>query len=229
MNDPWRAQSYSDESAYVYKEATPILKLLNAKPGERILDLGCGTGELAKALADAGCKVTGVDASPSMAKLARAKNVDVRLINAHEMSFKNEFDGVFSNYALHWMKTDPQRVLQNVKRSLHDGGRFVGEFSSATCSRTILPAVKTVLERRGLSFEKRNPWFYPTLEQYKRMLDFEGFQVDYISLRVRDIPLPNGPIWWLELFGQDFFRGIENSDKQQVGYRYNRQLCDKVL
>eukprot|EP00210_Caulerpa_lentillifera_P006355 g6070.t1 len=214
--DLWQADTYSNEAAFVYQEATPVVELLNAQHGERILDLGCGTGELAKILSDAGCRVTGVDASPSMAKLARAKNIDVRLMDAHKMNFRSEFDGVFSNYALHWMKKDPQKVIQNVKRSLKDDGKFVGELPASNCITTIFPAVKAVFQRRGLSFEERKPWFLPTVEQYKKMLESEGFNVDYISLRYRDVPIPKAPISWLKLFGQDLFRGIEENEKQQM-------------
>eukprot|EP00210_Caulerpa_lentillifera_P006356 g6071.t1 len=216
MSDLWQAEAYSKEIAYVYEQATPVLELLNAKPGDRILDLGCGTGELARLLSEAGCTVIGVDSSPSMAKLARAKNIDVRVLNAHEMNFRNEFDGVFSNYALHWMKKDPRRVIQNVKSSLRPGGKFVGEIAAMNCVSAVFEPVRTVFERRGLSFEKRNPWFLPTMKQYKRVLESEGFHVDHISLRVRDIPLPNGPISWLKLLGHDFFRGIDDETKQQL-------------
>lgn len=141
------------------------------------------------------------------------------------MKFKNEFDAVFSNYALHWMKEDPQRVLRNVRTSLKAGGRFVGEIPTSNSASAIFPAVEAVFKRRGLSFAKRSPWFLPTMNQYKEMLKNEGFDVDFILTRLRDIPLSRGPIWWLELFGQDLFHGIGEDEKQQVSFFHLCLIC----
>ena len=81
--------------------------------GERILDLGCGTGELTLALQQRGCEVVGVDLSPEMVAAAREKGVDARVMDGHAMTFEDEFDAVFSNEALHWMYKDPGRVVES--------------------------------------------------------------------------------------------------------------------
>ena len=83
------------------------------RAGERILDLGCGTGELTLVLQQRGCEVVGVDISPDMVKKAREKGVDVRVMDGYAMTFEDEFDAVFSNEALHWMSDDPGRVVES--------------------------------------------------------------------------------------------------------------------
>ena len=83
------------------------------RAGERILDLGCGTGELTLALQQRGCEAVGVDLSPEMVAAAKEKGVDARVMDGHSMAFEDEFDAVFSNAALHWMSEDPGRVVQS--------------------------------------------------------------------------------------------------------------------
>ena len=132
MNQPqsqtWDPESYARHARFVSDLAGPVLALLDAQPGERILDLGCGDGALTKKLAELGCDVIGVDAGPDMIRAARELGLDARVVDGHELSFEREFDAVFSNAALHWMKRDPDAVVAGVARALKPGGRFVGEF-----------------------------------------------------------------------------------------------------
>lgn len=79
-----------------------------------MLDLGCGSGELTVEIRDSGCEIVGIDSSEAMIEKAREKGLDARLIDGHEMQFREEFDAVFSNAALHWMRADPRRVVQSI-------------------------------------------------------------------------------------------------------------------
>ena len=110
----------------------PVVELLNAKPGERILDLGCGDGVLTKKLQDRGCEVVGIDSSPELIQAALGLELNVSVQNAYEIDFHEEFDAVFSNAVLHWMK-DADRVISNVFRALRAGGRFVAECGGHKC------------------------------------------------------------------------------------------------
>jgi trans-aconitate methyltransferase len=89
--------------------------LLEAKPGERILDLGCGTGHLTEKITAAGAKVAGVDRSPYIVRQAREKYPPLRfeVKDARETSFAEPFDAVFSNATLHWIK-EPERVIAGI-------------------------------------------------------------------------------------------------------------------
>jgi ubiquinone/menaquinone biosynthesis C-methylase UbiE len=95
--------------------------------GTRVLDVGCGTGSLAVTLAEQyACKVWGVDASPEMLDVARAKvpaGVGLKLGRAEELPFKDGwFERVVATLAVHlW---DRPRAFSEVHRVLAAGGRF---------------------------------------------------------------------------------------------------------
>jgi 2-polyprenyl-3-methyl-5-hydroxy-6-metoxy-1,4-benzoquinol methylase len=98
--------------------------LLAPKPGERILDLGCGDGVLTKKLADLGCEVVAVDSSVPQIEAARKLGLNASAISGEDLPYKEEFDAVFSNAVLHWIKR-AEVMLAGVYRSLKPGGRFV--------------------------------------------------------------------------------------------------------
>jgi trans-aconitate methyltransferase len=126
-NQTWDPQQYSEHARFVSDLGMPVVELLAPRPEERILDLGCGGGALTKKLADFGCKIVGVDASLEMIAAAKALGLDARVMDGQELQFENEFDAVFTNAALHWMK-QPGRVIAGVWRALKpvdngDGGQ----------------------------------------------------------------------------------------------------------
>ena len=100
----WCADGYAKHARYVSDLAMPVVELLDAKPGERILDLGCGDGVLTKKLQDDGCEVVGIDSSPDLIRAASRLGLNVSVQNAYEIDFQEEFDAVFSNAVLHWIK-----------------------------------------------------------------------------------------------------------------------------
>src|SRR5580692_6557745 len=127
MAQTWNAECYEKNARFVTDLGMPAVELLAPQPGERILDLGCGDGVLTKKLADMGCIMVGVDASPQFVAAARKSGVDARLMEGQNLTFDSEFDAVISNAALHWMKP-PEKVIAGVRKALKPGGRFVGEF-----------------------------------------------------------------------------------------------------
>src|SRR5690606_30873191 len=102
----------------------PVVEHLDPQPGERILDLGCGDGVLTKKLEDMGCELVGIDSSPELVQAARALGPDVIVQDATEMQFREEFDAVFSNAVLHWIK-NADLVIRKAFEALRRGGRFV--------------------------------------------------------------------------------------------------------
>ena len=126
------------------------MDLLQPQPGERILDLGCGDGILTEKLLGLGATVIGIDNSPDMIAAARRRGVDARMMDARSLMFKNEFDAVFSNAALHWVRDDPDAPIVGSFRALVPGGRFVGELGGHGCVGAITVALIAALERRGI-------------------------------------------------------------------------------
>ena len=123
----WDRLAYAQNARFVADLGAPVLDLLAPRPGERILDLGCGDGALTHRIATAGAHVVGCDASPALLAAAAARGLPVHLADGRALPFSNEFDAVFSNAALHWMR-HPEAVVAGVRRALRPGGRFVGEF-----------------------------------------------------------------------------------------------------
>jgi SAM-dependent methyltransferase len=193
----WDPKQYQARAGYVAELGKPVLELLAPRSGNRVLDLGCGDGVLSLEIARRGCDVVGIDASREMVDAARGAGVDAQVGNGAALSFEAEFDAVFSNAALHWMKP-PEAVIAGVWRALKPGGRFVGEFGGSGNVATIISAIEAALSRRGIQVP--NPWFFPTPQEYKRLLAKAGFKVHSIELFRRPTRLPGGVRVWLRPF-----------------------------
>jgi trans-aconitate methyltransferase len=193
----WSADGYQRNAAFVPAYGLPLVERLAPRPGERILDLGCGDGILTAAIAAAGAGVVGLDSSQEMIDAARARGIDAHVANGEELGFDAEFDAVFSNAALHWMRR-ADAVLSGIHRALKPGGRFVAELGGHGCVAAIVVAVSAVLARHGAPFA--HPWFFPTVAEYGALLEQRGFAVTHLELYPRPTPLPTGMRGWLETF-----------------------------
>lgn len=209
----WHPERYARNARFVSDLGMPVVELLAPKPGERILDLGCGDGELSAKIASFGASVVGADSSPELVAKARARGIDARLVDGHELAFGPEFDAVFSNAALHWM-LEPDAVLDGVQRALRPGGRFVGEFGGGGNVATIVNALIAALDRRGLDGRGAVPWYFPSEGEYGDRLAAKGFAVAHIALIPRLTPLPGDIGGWLETFAESFLSMVPESQRQ---------------
>ncbi|MEX1109291.1 MAG: class I SAM-dependent methyltransferase, partial [Dongiaceae bacterium] len=189
-----------------------VLDWLDPKPGERILDLGCGDGELTEKLAARGAIVVGVDASAEQIAAAQARGLDARIMDGARLVFDHEFDAVFSNAALHWMR-DPDAVIEGVARGLKPAGRFVGEFGGKDNVAAIVNALAAALARRGIHAGALNPWYFPDESEYRARLDRHGFVVERIERFARPTPLPGEIGAWLETFAESFLAAVPPADR----------------
>ena len=208
----WRADDYARHARFVADLGSPVLALLDPQPGERILDLGCGDGALTARLEGLGARVTGVDSSADMVAAARALGLDARVMDGARLDFAGEFDAAFSNAALHWM-TDPDAVIAGVYRALKPGGRFVGEFGGHGNVAAIRVALRAVLAQRGIDAGLHDPWYFPSVDDYREKLQRHGFSIDDIQLIPRPTPLPTDMQGWLETFTESFFRPLDATDR----------------
>jgi SAM-dependent methyltransferase len=129
------------------------------------------------------------------------------VLDGHALDYREEFDAVFSNAALHWM-TRPDAVLAGVFRALRPGGRFAGELGGHGCVSTICGALVEALDRRGIDGASRIPWYFPTVEDYGERLARHGFETQLITLFPRPTPLPGDITAWLETFAESFTRAL---------------------
>ena len=199
MTQSWNPTAYAEVGAFVPTLGAGVLEWLAPQPGERILDLGCGDGQLTSKIAASGAEVVGVDASAAMIASAQGKGIDARVCNAESLPFEAEFDAVFSNAALHWVR-DQDAMLAGVHRALKPGGRFVAEMGGHGNVAAILVALTAVLEKHGFAGREDGVNYYPTPESYAARLGRHGFQVEQIQLIPRPTPLPAGMAAWLTTF-----------------------------
>ena len=200
MTQTWDPQAYGKNGAFVHGLAGGVLEWLAAHPGERILDLGCGDGQLSLRLAATGAIVQGVDASAQMAAAARARGVAVDEANAEALPYGDaSFDAVFSNAALHWVR-DQDAMLREVKRVLRPGCRFVAEMGGHGNVAAIRVGLIAALERHGFGDLENEVNYYPTPEAYTRRLERAGFRMEKIALIPRPTPLEAGMKEWLWTF-----------------------------
>lgn len=209
----WDAGCYQRHAGFVPALAIDLVDLLEPRPGERILDLGCGDGTLTRALAERGASVLGIDASASMVAAAQRHGVDARLGHAEALDVGAGFDGVFTNAVLHWVR-DLDAAIDGVRRALRPGGRFVGEFGGHGNIAAIGAATVAVVERHG--YRAASPWYFPTADAYRRRLEHHGFAVATALLFPRMTPLPTGLEGWLETFGDVLLTAVPPEERTTV-------------
>jgi SAM-dependent methyltransferase len=211
----WSAEDYAANGRFVSDLAGEVFDMLAPRRGERILDLGCGHGVLTTKIAEAGADVLGVDLSEELLAAARDRGLDVRRVDGHALPFESEFDAVFSNAALHWMRK-PELVIAGVARALRPRGRFVGEMGGHGNVAAIATALRAVSERRGGDPKRVAPWFFPAVAEYRKLLLAGGFTVEMIALVPRATPLAIGMEGWLGTFGRSFFDQFAEPERGEV-------------
>jgi trans-aconitate methyltransferase len=214
----WDASLYDDKHSFVYKMAEGLLDLLAPKPNECILDIGCGTGHLTAKIATCGAEVTGVDRSPEMIRQAREAYPQIRfeVAEATDIPIETPFDALFSNATLHWIK-EPEGVVREITRLLKPQGRFVAEFGGHGNIAKLVAAAERAWLKLGLPQPMPNPWYYPRLPEYTRLLENHGLMVTYAILFDRPTPLEQGDSGlrnWLLMFGGTIFEQLSESKRE---------------
>ena len=211
----WSAADYAKNGRFVQEMAGAVFAMLVPKPGERVLDLGCGDGSLTEEIKAAGSNVLGVDLSDELLAVARMKGLTVRKMDGHALDFVSQFDAVFSNAALHWMRK-PKLVIAGVHRALRSRGRLVAELGGHGNVAAIATAMRAVSRARNGDPSLLAPWFFPTVDECSRHLTEAGFSVKEIALVPRPTPLKAGMDGWLRTFGRSFFDQFPEPERTDV-------------
>ena len=223
----WDTELYEARHNFVWRMGEGVVQLLEPRAGERILDLGCGPGQLTKKISESGAQVVGVDSSPSMIGQARQNFPELKFVlqDAAAMTFDNEFDAVFSNAALHWM-LDPAAVVKAVAKALKPGGRFVAEMGGKGNIKTIVSAIhRVVLKYHPLPPSRQ---YYPSVSEYSNILEAHGLEVRSAELFDRPTPLEGESAMenWLKQFKDYYFEGLPATAMAEVISDLRPQLHD---
>ncbi|MDL4817636.1 class I SAM-dependent methyltransferase [Actinomadura opuntiae] len=196
--------TYDSAFGYVSAHGAPLVDLLDPQPGERIIDLGCGTGAFSAEIAARGAEVLGIDGNPDMVAQASALNpgISFMLGDAHTFTISETCDAVASNAALHWMTRDPDAVIAQVHAALRPGGRFVGELGGEGNCAELVAAMQTAWRVFGLG-EPELPWYFPSPAEYATKLEEAGFTLRLLEHAERPSQMtegPNGAADWVRAY-----------------------------
>lgn len=209
----WDAGLYDQTAAFVWRHGSDLIDLLAPQPGERVLDLGCGTGHLTAALAARGARVVGLDNDPAMIEYARRAYPALPFVLGDAVSFRfaEPFDAVFSNAALHWV-TRAADAAACIAAALRPGGRFVAELGGKGNVDAIVTALTAALAETGYPFvPERFPWYFPSIGEYAALLEATGLEPVFAALFDRPTRLEGGESGlrdWLALFGRTFLESV---------------------
>lgn len=189
-SNEWDPDAY-DDHAFVHEYGGSLVDLLDPEPDERVLDVGCGTGELTAEIADRAGTTVGVDSSESMIAEARERHAapTFRCADARTVSADEPFDAVFSNAAFHWID-DQDALLTALREALAPGGRLVAEFGGKGNVGAVTGALQSALAARG--HDAAHPWYFPSVGEYAPLLAEHGFEVRLARLFDRPTELDGG-------------------------------------
>lgn len=230
--DQWNPGLYDQKHAFVSQYGNDVIDLLAPRRGEVMLDLGCGTGDLTRKIADFDVSVTGIDKSGNMIAEARKKYPAIHFAveDAMELNHDKAFNAVFSNAALHWMK-EPVPVLEGVFRSLKRGGRFVAEFGGKGNVQMITSEVIDQLKKHQVKYTAALfPWYFPSIGEYASLMEAAGFHVTYARHFDRPTPLEGeaGLRNWIEMFGNSIFEQVHDKTRESIIHAVQSRLKKKL-
>ena len=216
----WDSKLYDKQHHFVSDYGADVLQWLAPKAGERILDVGCGTGQLAAKIAESGAFIVGTDVSENMIDAAKISypNLTFEVIDATRLPFRNEFDGIFSNATFHWID-DQEALIKGLYASLAYGGRLVAEFGGKGNVESITHAVASAASNLGLHSKlTKDFWFFPSISSYTSLLEGQGFEVEQAWLFDRPTPLvgKKGMYDWLTQFAPHAFKSLTEEEIEEV-------------
>jgi trans-aconitate methyltransferase len=222
------------------------VKYLDPKPGDHILDLGCGDGTLTAQIADIispNGKIVGIDASSSMISAAQEKYPATKERNSSyavqdcswfspdaKIKYLNgSWDKVFSNAALHWILRKPETRKDTLKaayEALKPGGTFVFEMGGHGNVAEVYGALIAALIAQGVAPKdayEQSPWFFPSTDWMHTALSEIGFGVEKVEIEYRPTKLTpksadgkGGLEGWVRLMGAEFFEALDERKRDRA-------------
>ena len=190
MNDAWDPQQYERFREERQAPFYDLLKLVLPKKSMRIVDLGCGTGELTREMHRhfKAAETVGVDASDAM--LAKSTELDEKGLSfrkgrIEDVDATEQFDLVLSNAALHWVP-DHARILERLTRSVAENGQLAVQMPANVDHPSRVVADELAREepyRSALGGEGVRQYTLP-VERYATLLHELGYRKQHVKLQV---------------------------------------------
>ncbi len=176
------ANKYAAGSTHQKEWGKRIISELSLRGNESILDLGCGDGFLTKELAGLvpHGRVLGIDASENMIKKAqelKIANLCFALMDINDLDFQDEFDLIFSNATLHWIK-DHEKLLSNCYSALRCGGTIRFNFAGdGNCSNfnSVSQEIMALPQFAAFFQDFEWPWYMPDTREYGSLVKRSRF------------------------------------------------------
>ena len=217
----WNTDLYDEKHAFVFKYGEDLVDVLKPQPGERILDLGCGTGYLTNIIALSGAEVVGIDSSLEMISKAKLQYPELKfkVQSATEFHFDEPFNAIFSNAVLHWV-LEKEKAIECLYRNLKRSGRLVLEMGGKHNVEKIINALQSNLIKHGFTEQAaKELWYFPSISEYTGLLEKRGFRVTYAAHFNRETKLSdteNGIKDWVKMFGAAFLKEIEEGKIEEI-------------
>ena len=216
----WDSKLYDKQHQFVSDYGADVLQWLAPKPGEDILDVGCGTGQLAAQIAESGAEVFGTDASPDMIAAAKANYpaIGFEVVDATKLPYQGIFDAIFSNATFHWIENQPA-LIEGLYNSLKQGGRLVAEFGGKGNVKSITDAISVAAKNLGLADKVIGDfWYFPSIATFTALLEKQGFEVEQAWLFDRPTKLTgqDGMLKWINQFAIHAFKNLTADEAEAI-------------
>ncbi|MFD2305049.1 methyltransferase domain-containing protein [Enterococcus termitis] len=214
----WDAQTYNTTHDFIFKYGEGLLQLLPKAP-KKVLDIGSGTGELTKQIAQLGHNVTGIDQSRTMIEQAKQSFPELTFIQGDILApvkEKGTYEVVFSNAVFHWI-SDQDRLLQHIHQLLIAGGELICEFGAVGNVQKIREAFREELASYDIVLEE--PFCFTSAEDYRSLLEKNKFKIVEILEYERPTPLKEGTAGlrqWMEQFYPSELGQLTKEQKENV-------------
>jgi len=233
-NTNWNPTLYNGKHSFVYNYGEDLLTILRAKKNERILDLGCGSGQLTYKINQLAREVVGIDSSAEMIADAKAKfkDIDFQVADAADFDFEEKFDAIFSNATLHWV-LNYKEAIECMFDSLNNDGRIVLEFGGKGNVQTIVDQLRKSLASRGyIEQSELRQWYFPSIGAYKTELESVGFRVTMAQHFDRPTELADkttGIKDWIAMFGKAFFNNVTLEHIEEIKQEVQEKVQSKCF
>lgn len=234
MITKWKPELYNEKHSYVYQYGENLIKLLDPKENQRILDLGCGSGQLTSKINGFAKETIGIDKSADMIADAKTKfpNIEFKVGDAGNFKFDEKFDSIFSNATLHWVK-DYKGAIKCMYENLNSNGKIVLEFGGKGNIQTIVNELRNSLRKRG--YDKQSNlklWYFPSIGEYSSELESVGFRVLFAEHYDRPTELSDensGIKDWISMFADSFFIGVSENHREEIKNEVKEKTKEKCL